>query len=130
MSITLAGMFYQLFLSLKQPLECIDISYTMKKSESRKNTSNSRKCFILRLFTLFTSVPLTAILLTPHALRRLNCSLFYLIGLWKHVQCLIGLRELINSYCLCFASTNWNLSLQQQTNALSLMEANRIDFID
>ena len=31
---------------------------------------------------------------------------FYLIGLWKHVQCLIGLRELINSYRLCSASTN------------------------
>ena len=30
---------------------------------------------------------------------------------------------------LCI-TTNWNLSLQQQTNALSLMEANRIDFID
>ena len=47
---------------------------------------------------------------SQHALRRLNCSLFYLIGLWKHVQCLIGLRELINSYRLCFASTNQNLS--------------------
>ena len=46
--------------------------------------------------------------LFPRALRRLNCSLFYLIGLWKHVQCLIGLRELINSYRLCFASTNLN----------------------
>ena len=43
---------------------------------------------------------------SQHTLRRLNCSLFYLIGLWKHVQCLIGLRELINSYRLCFASTN------------------------
>ena len=47
---------------------------------------------------------------SQHTLRRLNCSLFYLIGLWKHVQCLIGLRELINSYRLCFASTNQNLS--------------------
>ena len=43
---------------------------------------------------------------SQHTLRRLNCALFYLIGLWKHVQCLIGLRELINSYRLCFASTN------------------------
>lgn len=33
-----------------------------KKSEGRKNTSNSRKRFILKIFTLFTSVPLTAIL--------------------------------------------------------------------
>ena len=44
--------------------------------------------------------------LSPHALRRLNCSLFYLIGLRKHVQYLIGLRELINSYRLSSASAN------------------------
>ncbi len=33
MSTTLAGMFYQLFLSLKQPLECIDISYVTRKKK-------------------------------------------------------------------------------------------------
>ena len=33
---------------------------------------------------------------SQRALRRLNCSLFYLIGLWKHVQCLIGLWKHIN----------------------------------
>ena len=41
-------------------------------------------------------------------------SFFYLIGLWKHVQCLISLRELINSYRLCSASTNMNLLLQRK----------------
>lgn len=55
-------------------------------------------------------VSLTAGRPSQHTLRRLNCALFYLIDLWKHVQCLIGLRELINSYRLCFASTNQNLS--------------------
>ena len=55
---------------------------------------------------------------SQHALRRLNCSLFYLIGLWKHVQCLIGLRELINSYRLCFASTNRNCTKQSKTTTL------------
>lgn len=39
---------------------------------------------------------------------------FYLICLWKHVQRLIGLRELINSYRLSSASTNINLLLQRK----------------
>ena len=40
----------------------------------------------------------------------LKCSLLYLVGLWKHVQRLIVLRELINSYRLCSASTKQELS--------------------
>lgn len=36
---------------------------------------------------------------------------FYLVGLWKHVQRLIGLWELINSYRICSASTKQELSI-------------------
>mgnify|MGYP006892046553 FL=1 len=37
-----------------------------QKSESRKNTSISRKCFIFKPFSVFSSVLLTTILRTPH----------------------------------------------------------------
>ena len=38
-----------------------------QKSESRKNTSISRNCFIFKPFSVFSSVLLTTILRTPHA---------------------------------------------------------------
>ena len=47
-----------IFLGSKSPIT--------KKSESRKNTSNSRKCLVFTLFSVFNSVLLTAILRTRH----------------------------------------------------------------
>lgn len=41
-------------------------SLKAKKSESRKNTSNSRKFLIFKPFSVFSSVLLTAILRTQH----------------------------------------------------------------
>lgn len=43
-----------------------------KRSESRKNTSNSRKRFIFKPFSVFSSVLLTTMLRTQHGLRGQN----------------------------------------------------------
>ena len=45
-----------------------------KKSESRKNPSNSRKCFLFKPFSVFNSVLLTAIRCTLYALSSGNCQ--------------------------------------------------------
>ena len=45
-----------------------------KRFESRKNPSNSRKCFLFKPFSVFNSVLLTAIRCTLYALSSGNCQ--------------------------------------------------------
>ena len=57
---------------------------------------NLRKSPEIRYFLALGFIFLTSRLPSQRALRRLNCSLFYRVGLWKHIQQLIGLRKHIN----------------------------------
>ena len=77
---------------------------------SLASNPNLRKSPEIRRFLALIYLSLTSRLPSQHAMRRLNCSLFYLVGLRKHVQRLIGLWDLINSYRICSASTKQKLS--------------------
>ena len=68
--------------------------FPYKKTELFRNLAsnpNLRKSPEIGHFLALIYLFLASGLPSPHALRRLNCSLFYLVSLRKHVQCIIGL---------------------------------------
>ena len=72
---------------------------------------NFRKSPEICRFLALDFISLTSILPSPHALRRLNCSLFYSLVCENMSIALSVCGNISISCCLCFASTNLKLSI-------------------